>query len=303
VNWIQLRFHAPGVHTDQISAVLEAAGAVAVSVLAADDEALLEPGPGELPLWQHNWVCGLFPGEHDEQLLRLSLGNELKGFVEGEVESERLEDQDWINAWRDQAVAREFSNQLWVIPSDSQAPSQARAVVRLDAGLAFGSGAHPTTALCLQWLAQAAVKDTVVIDYGCGSGILAIAAAALGARRVIAVDYDPQALTATYNNALLNGVAEKIHICAPGDVPPVQADYLLANILANALYSLCDELSELSKPGACLALSGILEPQAQRLLDRYAQSFMMDAPRQQADWLLLSGVRRKDQSLSNAESG
>ncbi len=294
MNWLQLRFHAAGVHTDQISAVLEAAGAVAVSVLAADDEALLEPGPGELPMWQHNWVCGLFPGGHDEQLLRLSLDNELRDLVDGEAESERIEDQDWINAWRDQAVAREFSNHLWVIPSDGEAPSQARAVVRLDAGLAFGSGAHPTTALCLEWLAQADLSDTLVLDYGCGSGILAIAAAALGARQVIAVDYDPQALTATHNNALLNGVAEKIHICAPGDVPSVKADYLLANILANALYSLCETLSEMSRPGAGLALSGILKPQAQRLLDRYTQSFMMDTPHQQADWLLLSGVRRKD---------
>lgn len=294
MTWIQLRFPAPGVHTDQISAVLEAAGAVAVSVIAADDEALLEPGPGELPLWQHNWVCGLFPGELNEHLLRLSLGKELTDLVDGDVESDRLEDQDWINAWRDKAVSREFSNHLWVIPSEAQAPSQARAAVRLDAGLAFGSGAHPTTALCLEWLAQAALRDALVIDYGCGSGILAIAAAALGARRVIAVDYDPQALTATHNNALLNGVAEKIHICAPKDLPAVKADFLVANILANALYSLCEELSGLSKPDAGLALSGILEPQAQHLLDRYGQSFIMDAPRQQEDWLLLTGVRRKD---------
>ena len=292
MSWLQLGFATSGDHTEQVSAILEAAGAVAVSVLAADDQALLEPAPGEWPLWEHNLVSGLFPASADAQGLRRSLEAELEGLVEGPGHLEWLREQDWLNAWRDQAVPREFGDGLWVIPSDADPPAAARALVRLDPGLAFGSGSHPTTALCLEWLAQRDLSGQLVIDYGCGSGILAIAAAALGARRVIAVDYDPQALTATAGNAQRNGVQGRIEVFAPREVPPLHADCLLANILANALYALADELARLTRPGAGLALSGILPSQAQRLLHRYRQGFIMEAPRQRHAWLLLSGSRR-----------
>ncbi len=294
MNWLQLHFDAPGEHIEQVSAILEAAGAVAVSVLAADGEALLEPAPGEQPLWQCNTVCGLFTTSTDIPQLTHFLDRELKGLVTGPGRVEWLEDQDWLNAWREQAVSRQFAPGVWVVPSDAEVPGGARAVVRLDPGLAFGSGAHPTTSLCLEWLGQCELKDCVVIDYGCGSGILAIAAALLGARQVIAVDYDPQALTATGTNSRLNRVAERIRICAPSEIPALKADFLVANILANALVSLCDELAALSRPGAGLALSGVLPTQSQVLLDRYRQSYIMDTPRVRQDWLLLSGTRRSD---------
>ena len=295
MSWLQLQFAACAEHTERISAVLEAAGAVAVSVQAADDEALLEPAPGEQPLWRHNAVCGLFTAQADPRRLTRSLARELEGLVGGPPVVRRLQEQDWLNAWRDQAVTRQFADGVWVIPTDGEAPAQARAVLRLDPGLAFGTGAHPTTALCLEWLAQRQLSDRVVIDYGCGSGILAIAAALLGARQVIAVDYDTQARTATLNNARINGVAERIHICVPEAIPVLRADCLLANILANALFDLYDELVALTRPGAGLALSGILPAQAQRLLHRYRQRFIMDAPRNQQDWILLTGTRGADQ--------
>ncbi len=292
MNWLQLRFDVRGEHAEQVSAVLEAAGAVAVSVQAGDDEALLEPAPGEQPLWRHNSVSGLFSAEADAQRLTRSLTHELAGLVKGPPVARRLADRNWLNAWREQAVARRFAYGLWVIPTHGEAPAGARAVLRLDPGLAFGTGAHPTTGLCLEWLAQRRLDDQVVIDYGCGSGILAISAALLGARRVIAVDYDAQARTATRNNALVNGVADRVHICAPEQTPVLQADCLVANILANALFDLYDVLAGRAGPGAGLALSGILPDQARRLLHRYRQGFTMEPPRTQQDWLLLSGTRR-----------
>ncbi len=292
MNWLQLQVQASGAHTERISTVLEAFGALAVSVAAADDEALLEPAPGEQPVWQHNTITGLFSATTDALRLTAGLKQELAGLILCEPVLDSLEDQDWINAWRELAVPREFAKGLWVIPTDGVAPAGARTVVRLDPGLAFGSGAHPTTALCLQWLSQCDVQGCRVIDYGCGSGILAIAAALMGARQVIAVDYDPQALTATLSNARLNDVADRIEVYAPGDVPQQQAEYVVANILANALFELCDDLALLACPGAGLALSGILPEQVSRLQCRYQTYFNMQPPITEQEWVLMAGVRQ-----------
>ena len=179
---------------------------------------------------------------------------------------ETLHDADWEHAWRRQAEPREFGAGLWVVPTDAPRPPDARAVVRLDPGLAFGTGAHPTTALCLAWLAACAPVGRTVIDYGCGSGILAVAAAVLGASTVYAWDHDPQALDATRANADVNGVGARLRIAA--DPPPAV------------------------RPGGSIALSGILPEQAPALAARYAGDFDMHPPRERDGWVLLAGTRR-----------
>jgi ribosomal protein L11 methyltransferase len=199
-----------------------------------------------------------------------------------------LEDAQWEQAWRQSAVARAFGDGLWVLPFDAPRPAAARAVVRLDPGLAFGTGSHPTTALCLAWLADQALAGRSVIDYGCGSGILALAAAALGAAEVHAVDHDPQALAATRDNAARNGLAHRVAIT---EDPPM-ADVLVANILANALDALAPRFAALVRPGGRIALSGILPGQADALAARYGAAFDVEPARESGGWVLLSGRRR-----------
>jgi ribosomal protein L11 methyltransferase len=199
-----------------------------------------------------------------------------------------LEDSDWERAWRQRAEARDFGDGLWVLPGDDVAPANARAVVRLEPGLAFGTGAHPTTALCLQWLAGVPLVGRRVIDYGCGSGILAIAAAVLGAEVVWAWDHDPQALAATRRNAERNGVATRIRL----EPRPPPAEVLVANILANALDALAPRFATLVRPRGVLGLSGILPSQAPALASRYAEAFRVDAPRELDGWVLLTATRR-----------
>jgi len=183
----------------------------------------------------------------------------------------------------------QFGERLWICPSWHTPPAPDAVNIMLDPGLAFGTGTHPTTALCLNWLDQADLKGKYVIDYGCGSGILAIAAALLGAERVIGVDTDPQALEATRANAERNGV--EIEAYLPGDCPDEPCDLLLANILAGPLQTLAPRFANLTKPSAELVLSGILEVQAQEVSDSYAAWFDMQAPTIKEDWTRLNGTR------------
>lgn len=266
---------------------LEALGASAVTVRPDQNTDILEPAPGAQPLAPRNTVTGLFPGSSDGEALIAALAQAVGVEHAGAARVQVLADAHWERAWRQQAVAREFGDGLWVLPEDAPQPARARAVVRLDAGLAFGTGAHPTTALCLSWLASLELRGRVVVDFGCGSGILAIAAALLGARRVYATDHDPQALVATADNAARNAVAGKVQIT---DTPPV-CDVLVANILANALTGLAPRFSALVCNGGFVGLSGILPAQAPDLGRCYAGAFSLDTPREEDGWVLLTARR------------
>ncbi|MET0654735.1 MAG: 50S ribosomal protein L11 methyltransferase, partial [Pseudoxanthomonas sp.] len=211
-----------------------------------------------------------------------------------------VEDQDWERAWMDQYVPLRFGERTFIVPWNQPLPEGAddtgAAVVRLDPGLAFGSGTHPTTALCLRWLDQLAsdgeLQDASVLDFGCGSGILALAALKLGAARAVGVDNDPQALTATFDNAERNGVVDRLVVYLPQDEPSAIYPVVVANILASALDALAETLAQRVAPGGRIALSGILHGQEVELLARYATWFASLRATRDGDWIRIDGVRQ-----------
>ena len=201
-----------------------------------------------------------------------------------------LEDRAWERAWLDDFEPMQFGRSLWVCPHGHAAPAEATAVY-LDPGLAFGTGRHATTALCLEWLDQAQLDGRSLIDYGCGSGILAIAAARLGATSVRAVDVDEQALGAARDNAAANGVADRVTVALPADAGAEPADVVVANILARPLVELAPVLAALTRPGGHVVLSGILDEQAEQVQTAYSACFEMLKPLCRAGWARLTGVR------------
>ena len=258
------------------------------------DDPVLEPGVGETPLWPSVCVTALFAGDTDAaplaQMLSLVPGIDRPQ----QVIFRKFEDQQWERVWLDRFQPMQFGRGLWIVPGDGDAPATAEHVIRLDPGLAFGTGTHPTTRLCLQWIDGHDFDGLKVVDFGCGSGVLGIAAAIKGAAEVICVDNDPQALTATRDNAARNDVADKLAVLAPEQFKPAMvdrdgADVVLANILAGPLVDLAPLLLESLRPGGALALSGILEEQADEVAAAYAatltgvQKIVIDG------WVLLTG--------------
>ena len=288
--WLQFTFYTTKDQAEALAAKLEQAGAQAVSMLDAADQPLYEPPPGATPLWQLTNVLGLFDAESDAQAL-------LEQFRQGwsgafpDYRQEILADQDWERAWMDDFHPMQFGQRLWIVPSWQDAPRQDGVNILLDPGLAFGTGTHPTTRLCLEWLDAHAPEGKMVIDYGCGSGILAIASALLGASQVIAVDNDPQALLATMDNAQRNGVASQILAYLPSEHPHSAVDLLLANILAGPLIELSSKLATLVRTDGHIVLSGILPEQAKEVSDAYARWFEMQPATEQDGWIRLEGRR------------
>jgi len=290
--WNQITIYATQALAEPLSDLLSELGAVSVTLKEGGAEEILEPLPGETPLWCDTQVLGLFEQEHDlsqiVEMLKQQSG--LTHFPKYKIDT--IADQDWERAWLKDFHPMQFGQNLWIVPS-TYAPVDPVAInIFLDPGLAFGTGTHPTTALCLQWLDKNKAQNQQVIDYGCGSGILAIAAAKLGADRVYAVDIDPQAVTATEVNAVNNGVAGAVNASLVSGLDPVVADLLLANILANPLETLAESFSQLLKPGASVVLSGILQTQADSVLQVYTQWFDMDPPEFHDGWAMLSGKRK-----------
>ncbi|KRG83531.1 MULTISPECIES: 50S ribosomal protein L11 methyltransferase [Stenotrophomonas] len=282
---------------------LEDVGALAVTMLDADadtsnERAILEPGVGQTPLWNELVLTALFPAETNALALLAALEAFDAGLDWSSAGFRAVEDEDWERAWLDQFQPMRFGQRTWIVPWNHELPEAAQAadaaVVRLDPGLAFGSGTHPTTALCLRWLdqlsAEGELQGRTVLDFGCGSGILALAALKLGAAAAVGVDNDPQALTATADNGERNGV----HIAAwlPQDEPAATYPVVVANILASALDALADLLAARVAPGGRIALSGILHGQEGELLERYAPWFEQLEAVQDGDWMRITGVRR-----------
>jgi ribosomal protein L11 methyltransferase len=286
VNWLEVSVSAGAEDVDAATAALERLGALAVTTRPQASDPVLEPEPGHQPPGRRNRVTGLFEATADPARIRAGLAK-LQWAGARDPVLETLEDADWQHAWREEARPRAFGNGLWVVPADAPAPPDARAVVRLDPGLAFGTGSHCTTALCLRWLASLDLRGRTVIDFGCGSGILAVAAATLGADHVQAWDHDPQALAATRDNAAANGVADRVLVTGE----PVPAHVLVANILADALQDLAPRFAQLVRPQGLVGLSGILEHQVTGLVECYAPTFQMRAPISSDGWALLTGRR------------
>jgi ribosomal protein L11 methyltransferase len=261
MSWLQAHVHTDSAHAAQVEAALAAAGALSVTLLDAADEPVLEPAPGEAPLWAQIRVTGLFDGAADADGLRATLDAALDGG--GALHIEPLQDQVWERAWLEHFRPMRFGRRLWVIPGGQTADlADGDVAVELDPGLAFGTGTHATTALCLDWLDSRDLAGRRVIDVGCGSGILAIAALKLGAAGAVAIDHDPQALLATRENAARNGVADRLTILGADAPPPEPADVVVANILAGTLIELAPQIVAMVRPGGLLALSGILAEQA-----------------------------------------
>ena len=293
--WIQLQIPADPDNADQLEDLLMEMGSDAVSMEDDADQPLYEPDPGTTPLWSQTTVTGLFDSGRDIEQLCADIRDAWHQQTQQalpEIDVTLVEDKDWERAWMDDFQPLKFGERLWIVPSWHDAPDPDAANLMLDPGLAFGTGTHPTTALCLEWLDGQDPHGKQVIDYGCGSGILGLAALLLGADHVIGVDTDPQALEASRGNARRNGVEDsKLDLFLPDNEPETKADIMLANILAQPLIGLAPHLASRTRPGGDLVLSGILSNQAREVMAAYEPWFVMDEPEQREEWIRLTGRR------------
>ncbi|MCX7100482.1 MAG: 50S ribosomal protein L11 methyltransferase [Methylobacter sp.] len=267
-------------------------GAVSVTYMDAEDEPVYEPAIGETKIWSNTEVIALYEIDVDPLLIKTRLYAQFKADQMHNYRHEIIEDQEWERAWMEFYKPMKFAEKLWVCPTDQEQYETGTVCLTLDPGLAFGTGTHPTTALCLEWLASHELAGKTVIDYGCGSGILAVAGILLGAKIAHAVDIDPQAITATQSNALKNKVADKVACYLPEQFTPIQADLVLANILAKPLIDMAEQISNLVAPGSQLVLSGILYEQAESVMNAYQKYIIFNPPVQQEDWIRLDGIKR-----------
>ncbi len=288
-DWRQLSLLSAEHTPEQLEEALLAVGALAVTLTDEGDDPLLEPPPGTTPLWPHTRVTGLFAADRDLAEVEHQLRQQLDAAPLLLLEHHVLEERDWVRAWLDDFKPMRFGDRLWVCPSTLTPPDPQAVNLRLDPGLAFGTGTHPTTALCLTWLDSAPVAQQRVLDYGCGSGILAIAAALLGAQQVQVVDIDPQALLACAQNAEHNQVAGRLSAVDADTLDQDSVDILLANILAAPLIALAPRFTGWLAPGGWLVLSGILPSQAAAVQSAYTPTVRFAPVQEQDGWVVLVG--------------
>ena len=290
--WIEISISVARAATALTELTLKQLGALAITLEDDEDHPVLEPGRGATPLWPTVHVSGLFEAGTDRDRVLGALLNVSITSRPEQIRWREVGDQDWERAWMDRFVPMKFGKRFWIVPSGMQIPFDPENIeIRLDPGLAFGTGTHPTTALCLEWLDGQDVDARTVVDYGCGSGILGIAAALKGAGCVICVDNDPQALEATADNAARNAVSGIIQCHTPQTYERLAADVVMANILANPLIALAPVLLGSLRPGGSLALSGILQEQAGEVQAAYQAGLAGITLENRDDWVLLQGQR------------
>ena len=289
--WLQLRINTSSEYAESIGDMLSANGSQAVTYVDAKDTPMYEPTPGEIMLWPDTQVVGLFEATDDMKAIIKRLGKARILGSDFKYKLEPLEDKDWEREWMDNFHPMQFGTRLWICPSWRDVPDPNAVNVMLDPGLAFGTGTHPTTALCLRWLDGIDVANKVVVDFGCGSGILALEALKLGAKRVVAIDIDPQALQATQENARRNGVEDRLDVYLPADQPTLEADVVMANILSGPLLELQDVISSYCKPSGLLVLSGILAEQVTKIEAAYTRDFALDESAIDGEWARVSGKK------------
>lgn len=288
-KWIQLNIQASPQQTEQIEDSVLDAGAVSVTLQDAADQPILEPGVGETPLWDSCILTALFPASVDTS----ATTDQINAFLSFHIKADwqLVEDKDWSQEWKKHFKPIACSEgRLWICPSWLEAPEPNAVNLRLDPGLAFGTGSHPTTMLCLNWLEKQSLEGKTVIDFGCGSGILGIAALLLGAEKVWAIDNDPQALLASRDNAQRNGIPdERLITLLQKKIPAeAKADIMVANILAKPLIDLAQQISALTLPKGQLCLSGILSHQIDPVSAAYSQQFDFEPASLEDDWVQLS---------------
>ena len=294
MSYLQLRLDTRRELIDELEEQLLASGAVAVTLEDNADQPLLEPGVGETPMWNETRITGLYLADTDMAQVMRQIPEHLLQDANARVEI--LEDKDWEREWMQHYRPMQFGNRLWVCPSWLQPPDPHAVNLLLDPGLAFGTGTHPTTALCLQQLDGMSLQDQVIVDYGCGSGILAVAALKLGATRALGVDNDPQALAASRDNAERNHIsAQRFVVAMPQQVDhpawAQQADVVIVNILAGPLVELSDVLLGFLKPHGTLLLSGLLHSQADALCTHYSDQLSINVVGEKDGWVCLRGTR------------
>lgn len=287
--WTQLRVRTA--HAAFAEEILLDHGAQSVTVTDAADAPILEPRPGETPVWADAVVTGLFAQPADTDAVSVALADLLPDGASAAISHDALDDTDWVRECLKDARPMCFGRRLWVCPSNHRVDAPDAVVVDLDPGLAFGTGTHPTTAMCLRWLDGQELTGKRVLDFGCGSGILAVAALKLGAVQVTAVDIDPQAVQATRANATLNGVGDRLQTMLPDAYRVAEHDLVLANILANPLIELAPTITASVRPGGQLALAGLLVTQAAAVTAAYADQVPLMAVERDADWVCLAGQR------------
>ena len=295
--WIELSLSIAAAQRERVEAALEDVGALSVTLSDADvdtpdEQAIFEPGVGETPIWNGVVLQALFDADTDRAGLIHALTDLIPEFSPEQFTFRDVADQDWTRAWMQDFRPMQFGRRLWIYPWNIEPPCDPDSVVvRLDPGLAFGTGTHPTTSLCLQWLDSLDLAGKAVIDFGCGSGVLAIAALKLGASHVVGVDNDEQAIVASRDNAERNGVSEKLDLYTPDRFAPFESDVLVANILAGPLGDLAPQFARCVKPEGAFAISGILEGQHHELLTRYNEWFHALTVTVQDGWVRISGKR------------
>lgn len=290
-RWLQVAFEVPLRHVAAVEEALQRTGALSLTLTDPGGEPVLEPGPGQVPLWETVIVSALFPQHTPHDLISAAL-QDAAGPGPGPVmEFSELTERDWIADWQQSLAPLCFGERLWVCPPDRACPDPGGIVVELEPGLAFGTGSHATTAMCLEWLAQQDLRAKAVLDFGCGSGILAVAALASGAATAAGVDIDPQALAATRANAGRNRVHGRLDVLSPAQLAPdAEFDFVVANILANALIQLAPKLATHCSAGARIAMSGILDSQVERVRDACSPWFDLRVVDKRDAWVLLAGI-------------
>lgn len=289
MSWLQVRLALTPAQAETYEDLMLELGAVSVTFMDAEDQPIFEPDLGTTPLWSQTHLLALFEGDTDAAALEQRVQLLANGLT---YEVERLEDQEWERSWMDNFQPMRFGQRLWIVPSWHEAPEPDAVNLLLDPGLAFGTGTHPTTSLCLQWLDGEPVEGRQVLDFGCGSGILAIAALLLGAERAVGTDIDVQALEASRENADRNGIdPARFPLYLPADLPTEPADVVVANILAGPLVGLAEQITRLTRIGGRLALSGILAEQAEDVRAAYAGCFDLEPTATLDGWVRISGTR------------
>lgn len=298
-RWLQVQIQVPRDAVAAAEASLTRLGALVSWTEAASSDEILEPEPGQAPLWKVVRVTGLFPLETPVELLQLGLSADLGTSVT--PASDIVLDRDWDAEWRRQLKPLRFGRRLWICPGTQPCPDPTGVAVLLEPGLAFGTGTHPSTAMCLAWLDGEELAGRTVLDYGCGSGLLAIAALALGASCAVGVDIDPQALTASRDNGRRNGCDDRLVVCLPGELRSVPGtrpfDVLVANILFGPLIRLAPGLRACAGPGTRVALSGILAVQAAEVVAAFRPWVQLRIAAGQEGWVLLDGTTTHQEAL------
>ena len=292
MTWLQLRLDTDPAAAESLEDLMLTTGAVAVTLEDNADQPVLEPGVGETPLWQHIRLTGLYRADADMETVLDAFPPQLLLHARHRVEI--LEDKDWEREWMQHYRPMQFGTRLWVCPSWLEPPEPDAVNLLLDPGLAFGTGTHPTTDLCLRELDAMELAGVTAVDYGCGSGILAVAALKLGAALALGVDNDPQALMASQDNAQRNGLAaQRLPVALPEDVVLAEwqqrAEVVIANILAGPLMQLSDTLLRFLRPGGTLLLSGLLQTQADELRQHYADRITLRIAGEKDGWVCLRG--------------